>query len=128
MSIREEINRRPWLGWAVAGVLVVLGVVAFIFRTSGGTGDAYDGSRMTQMVTIKYTDTGDTEEVHRGRLIKRMLDENKGKIDPNKGLINPKTQQPTGFFYDKAEWEALVKQLNDDLEAGAKSNPPKPGK
>lgn len=125
MGIRESINERPWLGWAIAGILLVLGVLGFFWRMGPG-GDAYDPQRMTQVVTIKYTDTGDTEEIPRGRLIKRMLDENKGVFDPKKGLQNPKTKEYTGFLYNKSEWEALIKQLNEDREDASKQKPSPP--
>jgi hypothetical protein len=130
-GIRETLNQKPWIGWAVAGVLlVVAGWFAFRSMTVGG--DRFNPDSMRETVTIKYTDTGDTEEVHRGRLIKRLLDECGGKPDPTRGLINPKTGQPTGFLFDKEEWDAMIADLTVNIPAksaaGApsKAAPPKP--
>src|SRR5262245_29275430 len=112
---RETLNSKPWIGWAFAGVMLVVCAWVLLRQFTSGT-DTYDPARMTEFVTVMYTDTGETEEIPRGRLIKMLLDQGGGKIDPTKGIINPKTKQPTGFLYNKAEWESLVKQLNDDRE------------
>ncbi len=116
-NVREFINSKPWIGWAFSGVLIL--VCAYIlYARMTPEGDEYSGARMTEMVTIKYTDTGREEQVSRGRLIKILLDQG-GTIDPTKGIINTETNQPTGFIYNKDEWESLVKQLNADrAEAG----------
>ena len=131
MNIRESINSKPWLGWAVAGVVLVLAAWLMFSRLGAGS-DTYDPKRMQQTVTIKFTDTGETIEMPRGRLIKMLADQG-GKIDPTKGIINPATKQPTGFLYDKAEWDELVKNINEDraqAEAARKGAPPAavPGK
>lgn len=121
MNLREFLNARPWIGWAFSGVLLV--VCAYIlYARMNPAGDEYSGDRMMQMVTIKYTDTGKEEQMPRGRLIKMLLDQG-GAIDMTKGIINPETKAPTGFIYDKAEWEALVKQLNADREEAQKAKP-----
>lgn len=125
MSLRESMNKNPWLGWAAAGVLFLVAVLLAV-RNFGGGSDSYSTDRMTEVVTIKFTDTGDTIEIPRGRLIKQILDQG-GELDPNKGLINPKTKQPTGFLFDKAEWDRMITQLQADsgAEAGAQLAEPR---
>lgn len=121
-NVREFVNSKPWIGWALSGVLIL--VCAYIlYARMNPQGDEYSVSRMTEMVTIKYTDTGKEEQIPRGRLIKMLLDQG-GPIDATKGIINPETKQPTGFIYDKDDWEALVKQLNEDRAAASKPKTP----
>lgn len=131
MGLRETVNSKPWIGWAVAGAMILVAGF-FAYRNMSGSGDRFAPESMRETVTIKYTDTGDTEEVHRGRLIKRLLDEQGGKVDATRGLINPKTGQPTGFLFDKREWDAMIKELEVQSPKGPPSAPappraPKPG-
>ncbi|MGD9689967.1 MAG: hypothetical protein AB7K52_09980 [Phycisphaerales bacterium] len=110
-QFRQIVQDKPWIGWAVAGGI---GVVALLlaFRDGGG-GDAYSTARMTEMVTIKFLDTGETVQMPRGRLVRELM-LLKGPIDPEKGIINPKTGQPTGFIFDKDEWTETVSRINED--------------
>lgn len=113
MGLRDEINKRPWLGWACAAAL--LGLSAYLFwRLSGGT-DPYDPSRITEEVTIKFTDTGEEITMPRGRL-ERELRYRQGKLDPTKGIVNPKTGQPTGFLFSKSDWESTISRLNEEKD------------
>lgn len=121
MNLREFLNARPWIGWAFSGVLLLV-CVYILYSRMNPVGDEYSGDRMTQMVTIKYMDTGKEEQMPRGRLIKMLLDQG-GTIDATKGIINPETKAPTGFIYDKEDWEALVKQLNADRAEAQKAKP-----
>ncbi len=112
MRLRESINQKPWLGWAVAAVLFCVAAL-FALRSFFPSGDIYSGDSMSEMVTIKFTDTGETMEIPRGRLIKQLLDDG-GTLDPSKGIMNPKTKQPTGFLFNKSEWESMIKSLIAD--------------
>ena len=118
-DLREELNKRPWLGWIVAGVLLVVAVAVYLSRT--GNDDPYSPERMTEMVTIKFTDTGEEMEIPRGRL-DLQLRQTGGKLDPTKGLINPKTGQPTGFPFSKSEWEDMCARINASREAMGAAN------
>lgn len=120
MGIRDEMNQKPWMGWVVAALLFCVAAF-FAWRSLNRGGDMYSGSSMTEIVTIKFTDTEDTMEMPRGRLIKLLLDQG-GKLDPGKGLINPKTQQPTGFLFNKPEWDRMIQQLNADRESSEPVN------
>ena len=54
-----------------------------------------------------------------------------GDLDPSKGLINPKTNQPTGFLFDKKEWEETVARLKgerDAVRSSQKAEKPAPTK
>jgi hypothetical protein len=114
MGLRDEINQRPWLGWILAGVATLVAVYfVFFARPRGGV---YTPDQMTQIVTIRFTDTGDTIDIPRGRLISDMILQG-GPIDPTRGVVNPKTGQPTGFPFNKADWEAMIEQLNREIRA-----------
>ena len=116
-GIVEQIKEKPWTGFALAGVILVGAVVMYI-RMSGGGGGEFDSNSMGQMITIKYTDTDDEEQMTRGELLKRMITDSGGAaIDPNKGIVNPKTGKPTGFLHDKGKWNTLVKDVNEQRAA-----------
>lgn len=121
-NLRETLNAKPWIAWCVAGVFFVIALYMFFARMSPG-GDMYNPERMLETVTIKYSDTGETEEMPRGRLIRELMLQS-GNIDPSKGIINKKTGQPTGFIFDKADWEAVVKQINEDKDAAKQPRSP----
>ncbi len=123
-NVRELINKKPWLGWSVAGAAMCVAAY-FAWRSNSVKGE-YTTERMTQNVTIRFTDTGDTMEIARGRLMRDLMMTG-GPLDPTKGIINPKTNQPTGFPFDKADWETMVKQINRD-SAGGRAPTGKPAK
>ncbi|MBI1189159.1 MAG: hypothetical protein GC200_00535 [Tepidisphaera sp.] len=118
MGVREVINKKPWLGWTLAGVLFA--VMVYMFVRGGRNTDPYSPERMTEMVTIRFADTGDEMTIPRGRMDK-MLRERGSSLDPNEGIINPKTGKPTGFLFNKKEWDEWVKRINDE-KAAAKTN------
>lgn len=106
MGLRESINEKPWLGWVMAGVILV-GAIVMYMRMSGGSSDPFSADRATDMITIKFTDTGETMDVPQGRLIQQLIDRGKD-VDPGKGFLNPKTGAFTGFPYDKKTWDGMV--------------------
>ena len=124
-SVRELLNKAPWAGWAVAGVLLLAAV--FLFIRGQRSNDPYSPDRMQEMVTIRYSDTGDEVTMPRGRMDKQLRDQG-ATLDPSKGLINPKTGQPTGFLFDKEEWEGMIARINAEKAEAKKSNPFSGGK
>lgn len=112
--MRELLNSKPWIGWAVAGALLVLAIVLYITR-SGGGGDPESPERMQEVVVIKFTDTGDELEMPRGRM-EKQLRERGGTLDTDAGITNPKTGKPTGFPFKRNEWEETIKRINKDKE------------
>jgi len=117
--LREFINKSPWIGWALAGVLLVVAVVIYM-RRIGGT-DPYRLERMTENVTIKFADTGEEITMPRGRLEKQLRTAG-SHLDPSKGLVNPKTGQPSGFIFDKSDWEETITRINaEKAEMAAKA-------
>lgn len=121
--IRRFVRENPWAGWTLS--LIILGIAATIIVRQNSSSGRYTPDRMQEYVTIKYMDTGDEDRIPRGRVDKMLREQQLGMVDPTKGLLNPKTGQYTGFPYDKDDWEAWVKRINDDREqfAGDK-NPP----
>jgi hypothetical protein len=109
--IRDFINSKPWLGWAIAGVFLLLSVV--LYFSISGRGDTYSVERMSETVTLKCAETGEEWTMTRG-LMERQLRSRTGSLDASQGIINPKTGKPTGFLFSKSEWEETVDRLNKE--------------
>jgi hypothetical protein len=114
MSVRDFIQKRPWLGWGVAIVVLAFAIWNTLRGPSGGS--VYSPESMREMVTIKFTDTGDEIEIPRGRLDKELRGRG-STVDPAQGLTNPKTGQPTGFPYDKRDWQGMIERINKEKSA-----------
>src|SRR5262245_232385 len=113
-GVREFLNKKPWIGWALAVVfLCVSGFFFYRSRTAGA--DPYNPGRMTEMVTIRFTDTEDEITLPRGRLDKELR-QAQGPLDPSKGYIHPKTGKPTGFLFSKTEWDEMIARINKEKE------------
>ena len=117
-NLREMMKEKPWIGWAVAGMLLVVALYLGFFR--GGNNDDFSGQKMQEMVTIRFSDTDTTEEWPWGRVMKE-LSGRPGKLDPTVGINNPSTGKATGFIFNKAEWDRIVGQINKDKEEASKS-------
>lgn len=117
-GFRQQLSEKPWIGWCVAAVLFAAAAYMFITRSSTKNVE-YGPDYMTQMVTVKFADTGDEMELPRGRFEVMLRSINQGQLDPTKGIINPKTNQPTGFLFDKGEWQESVARINRERAATA---------
>lgn len=127
-QIREFINQRPWLGWIFA--LIMVGVSALVYMRRTSAGDAYSPDRMREVVTIRFSDTNDEITMTRGKL-DQELRRRGDKLDPNEGVVNPKTGKPTGFPFDKSEWEKTIARINQEktdirASSGGKTVAPAP--
>lgn len=121
-SIRDHMQQKPWIGWAVAGVLFAAAIYLYMSRSSASNVE-YGQEYMTQMVTVKFADTGDEMELPRGRFEKMLRDSAGGTLDAAKGLINPKTNQPTGFLFSKSDWDQTISRINQQRkELGTADN------
>lgn len=109
-SLREQLNARPWLGWAFAGVVVVAAVAMYLRMRNTDEGPL-SGDALTEEVTVRYTDTGETVTMIRGRLTRELLTK-EGRLDPTQGIRNPKTGQLSGVLVNDREWQKLVKEIN----------------
>ncbi len=122
-SLREFMRKNPMMGWVVAAVLM-LGAAAVVIIQFGNKTET---EQLTQFVTIRCTETGDTWQVLRG-VMEKELYLRPYPIDPNQGLINPKTGKATGFPIDA--WKETVDRVNterSEVEQPAGSRPPASG-
>lgn len=105
MSIRGALSEKPWIGWAVAGALGILGAILVLRGLRGG-----DTTReLAQDVTIVYEDTGAQEIINRGRFEALLIEISaRGELAVEEGLTNPKTGKKTGFPTDRAYWDRIV--------------------
>ena len=110
---RQILEQRPWVGWALAGVLLLAAVYIYVSRSSP-TNVQYGQEYMTQMVVVKYADTGDEVEMPRGRFEKLLRESSQGSLEASKGLINPKTSLPTGFLFNKSDWDKTIERINQE--------------
>lgn len=109
--LREWMSQNAWAAWALFGLLaVVLVYLQFLSKPS----DPYDPERMTEMVTIRFKDTGDELQMPRGRMEKELRMRG-GAINPEDGIENPKTHALTGF--PKSDWDETIKRLNSERAA-----------
>lgn len=116
-KIRELLQKSPWMGWAVAGL--IFAVAVYMYMRGGGGSDPYSPDRLTQTVSIRFADTGEVVEMRRGEM-EKDLRSRAGRLDPGAGIINPKTGQATGFPYSKSDWEKTIDRLNAEKEAVVK--------
>jgi hypothetical protein len=122
MSIRDFLKSKPWAGWAVAGVLIV--VTGWVwYRSLGGGADPYTLGRMTETITIRDRETGDEWTMQRGRFEQALWDRPL-PIDPSQGVANPKTGKLTGF--PKSEWESTIDRISRERNATASAKGSKP--
>lgn len=107
--MRDFFRKNPMLGWALAAVLMVA-TAYFVWRRMNSD----EVSQLTQMVTIRCTETGDTWQMPRG-LMERELYDRPFPVDPSQGIVNPKTGKATGFPVD--DWETTIERINSERKA-----------
>lgn len=121
MTLRDTLREKPWIGWSLAALLLVVAGL-LVFRGVASSTSADLGSD----ILIRYADTGAEARVNRGLFEKVMLDRAAaGTLKATEGHINPATKKPTGFPVNEAYWTTLVKELSD--EVGFRRRPPKGG-
>ncbi len=118
--MRDLLRKNPWIGWTLCGVLFL--ACGFLWWDRSRGGSPFSPERMQEMVSIKYTDTGEVATMPRGRF-EKLLREGGTKLDPSKGLINPKTGQPTGFLFNQKEWDESIARVNSAIDR-ARANLP----
>lgn len=120
--MRGILQRYPMGGWVLAAVLML--AAAFMAWRNFKSDPI---SQMTELVTIRCTETGETWQVPRGVLEKQLF-QRPFPVDPNIGVVNPKTGKPTGFPVD--DWKRTVDRINFEREALRRDqsnvNPPAP--
>lgn len=132
MNRIRALLQSPAVGWSVAAIAV--GFAIFMLVRSFFATSPYDPARLTQDVTIRYTDTGDEVKMSRGRFEKELRGSGK-VLNSEEGLVNPKTGKLTGFLVAANEWKETIERLNQeraDAQAispwgtNASTSPPKP--
>jgi hypothetical protein len=123
MGIRETINQKPWIGWVLAGVFLMIGVGYIVWGKS--TQSVYSTDRLQETVTIKFTDDNSTITMPRGRLMKLLSE--RPQLVESEGITNPKTGKPTGFLYNEADWKAMVQRINAEKAEAASQDAAGPG-
>jgi hypothetical protein len=123
-KLRAFMQQNPMAGWAVAALLMLVAAVMVYTRLMAKT----EAMQLTEMVTIRDTETGDLWKVSRG-VMEKELWLRPYPVDPNEGLVNPKTGKRTGFPVDA--WKETVHGINsqrkEDEERYAKSGAAAPG-
>lgn len=114
--MRSFLKERPMLGWVVAGALMLVAAFMLYRQFTGG-----QVQELSQQVTIRDSETGDTWELTRGAMEKELY-MRPLPIDPNEGLLNPKTGKRTGF--PVGDWKETVTRINEERTAASKEPPP----
>lgn len=120
MGKLREIFSNGSIGWVVAGIAILLGL--WVFVRSLTARDTYDLAKLSERVTIRYSDTGDEESMTRGELEEKIRQLGR-TLKADEGLPNPKTGKPTGVLVATREWNETVQRLNAERE-WAKSQSP----
>ena len=118
-KLRELMQNNPMLGWGVAALLT-LGAAFMLFTRLTAKNET---AQLTEMVTLRDSETGETWKVPRG-VMEKELWLRAHPLDPNMGMLNPKTGKPTGFPIDS--WKETVESINIERSADAKAPPAKP--
>lgn len=116
-SLRRFLQDRPMLGWGIAAALLLVAAAMVYTRLSGES----ETEQLTEMVTIRCSETGDEWQVLRG-VMEKELYLRSYPLDPTQGLVNPKTGKPTGFPVDA--WKQTVDRIN--AERASVSRPTAP--
>ena len=117
-SLRSFLQSRPMLGWGLAALLMLFAAVMLYTRLASKS----ESEQLTETVTIRCSETGETWPVLRG-VMEKELYLRSYPLDPNQGLMNPKTGKPTGFPADA--WKQTVDRIN--AERGSLSESPTTG-
>ena len=127
-KFRTFMQQNPMAGWGVAALLTLVAAVMVYSRLT----DKSETAQLTELVTMRCSETGKTWQMPRGRMEKELY-LRAYPVDPNQGLANPDTGKFTGFPVDA--WKETVNRINaerrDDEEksrakpsAAAPSTPP----
>jgi len=109
----RELLKNGAIGWTVAGLCLLL-ALTFLYRAMFAT-NTYDLARLSEEVTVRFTDTDDEIKLRRGEFEKRLRQQPEA-LSKTAGLINPKTGKPTGILVATREWEETVDRLNEERE------------
>ncbi len=104
-GLRKFMQDNPMAGWAVAAVLMLAAAAALYMRFTASS----ESQQLTEMVTIRCAESGETWTVARG-VMEKELYLRSYPVDPNQGLLNPKTGKFTGFPVDA--WKETVERVN----------------
>lgn len=112
--MRRLIEEKPWIGWAVAGLLMLVGAFLVARPLLSGSGGP---QALADHVIIIYEDTGEEGKVGFGSLQRILLQEAaRQPLNPAEGLTNPKTGKKTGFPKDRDMWQKLVTNANEAMK------------
>jgi hypothetical protein len=122
-KFRAFMQQNPMVGWGFAAVLMLFAAGMLYMRLTAKT----EVAQLTEMVTLRDAETGDTWQLPRG-VMEKELYMRAPPIDPNQGLVNPKTGKANGFPVDA--WKETVQRINEDVARNdapaAPSAPPAP--
>lgn len=121
MGFRETMNNKPWIGYVLVAALGAGAVLGYM-RLSG-SGDPNGVEQLTQIVTIRDSETGDEWKMSRGQMELELIQRSaKATLEARSGLINPKTGKPNGFPVDRS-WDEAITRINAERAAANASRP-----
>jgi hypothetical protein len=123
MGLRQALNERPILGWAVAAAVAVVALAMFIRNLGGG-----ETQELSQEVTLRCSETGKEIKMPRGAVEKQLM-MRPYPVNPDEGLPNPDTGKLTMFPVD--DWKNMVSGVNASRKplaekGGGAPAPPRP--
>jgi len=115
----REMLAKPAVGWSVAGLAVLLALFMFWNSTRNST---YDLARLSEKVTVRFTDTDDEIVLVRAEF-EKQLRSTPGKLSTSAGIINPKTGKPTGILVATRDWQEVVDRINEERTWAQQNSP-----
>lgn len=120
MEKLRELFSKPAIGWIVAGFAILVAV--YFLVASLRSNSTYDLARLSETVTVRFTDTNDEIQLTRAEF-EKQLRAMPGTLSTASGIMNPKSGKPTGILVATREWAEVVSRLNEERE-WAKQNSP----
>lgn len=120
MNRLRTLLQSPTIGWSAAGLCLLLAL--FLLFRSVFSSSPYDLSKLSEVVTVRFTDTNDEITLTRGEF-EKQLREVQGVLTKEKGILNPKTGQPSGILVATREWTETVNRINQEKEWARQNSP-----
>lgn len=116
MKTRSLLRDNPMMGWLVASILALVAAV-MLYRQFGTKSET---AQLTELVTIRDSETSETWQVPRG-VMEKELYMRSYPVSLTQGLFNPNTGKANGFPID--DWKVTVERINSERKDLAEQGP-----
>lgn len=107
-------------GWTIASACLLFAI--YMLLRGWLSPSPYDLAKLSETVTVRFTDTNDELTLTRGEFEKRLR-EVPGDLNATTGIMNPKTGKPSGILVATREWEETVNRINQEKQWARQNSP-----